>query len=260
MSHMNKVRIIGSYLSPYVRKVLVCLSIKGIPYEIDPIIPFYGNEEFSKLSPLRRIPVFTDDKVTLCDSSVICQYLEDRYSSSNFVSIYPNDIVNRAKARWYEEYADTYIGNIFIWQYYNEVVIKPFVWKKKSDQIIVDRSLNIEIPKVLQYLEENVPKEGYMFDEKHATIADISITSFFRNLFIANAKFDVERYPFTFSYVNRILSLSYFQSLIPFEKISIASPIPNHRTALAKGNAPISNETFGIDKPKPGAFSERPSS
>ncbi|CAF3370252.1 unnamed protein product [Rotaria socialis] len=99
MSHMNKVRIVGSYLSPYVRKVLVCLSIKGIPYEIDPIIPFYGNEEFSKLSPLRRIPVFTDDKVTLCDSSVICQYLEDRYPSSNFVSIYPNDIVNRAKAK-----------------------------------------------------------------------------------------------------------------------------------------------------------------
>ena len=34
--------IIGSYLSPYVRKVLVCLEIKGIAYEIDPIVPFYG--------------------------------------------------------------------------------------------------------------------------------------------------------------------------------------------------------------------------
>ena len=113
MSHINKVRIIGSYLSPYVRKVLVCLAIKAIPYEIDPIVAFYGNEEFSKLSPLRRIPVLIDDNVTLCDSSVICQYLEDCYPSPNFISIYPNDIVNRAKARWYEEYADTYIGNIF---------------------------------------------------------------------------------------------------------------------------------------------------
>src|SRR5262245_34598702 len=32
------VRIVGSYLSPYVRKVLVVLDQKGIPYEIDPIV------------------------------------------------------------------------------------------------------------------------------------------------------------------------------------------------------------------------------
>ena len=49
--------VIGNYLSPYVRKVLVCLELKGIPYRIDPIAPFVGNEDFSRLSPLRRIPV-----------------------------------------------------------------------------------------------------------------------------------------------------------------------------------------------------------
>ncbi|HYN20830.1 MAG TPA: glutathione S-transferase family protein, partial [Thermoanaerobaculia bacterium] len=31
-------KIIGSYVSPYVRKVLACLALKGIDdYEIDPI-------------------------------------------------------------------------------------------------------------------------------------------------------------------------------------------------------------------------------
>ncbi|MFU1924319.1 glutathione S-transferase N-terminal domain-containing protein, partial [Klebsiella pneumoniae] len=34
--------IIGSYLSPYVRKVLVLLELKGIAYRIDPIVPFFG--------------------------------------------------------------------------------------------------------------------------------------------------------------------------------------------------------------------------
>jgi len=38
----DSVRVIGSYLSPYVRKVLVCLDLKGIPYEIDRIVPFMG--------------------------------------------------------------------------------------------------------------------------------------------------------------------------------------------------------------------------
>ena len=37
-------RVIGNYISPYVRKVLVCLELKGLDYEIDPIAPFVGNE------------------------------------------------------------------------------------------------------------------------------------------------------------------------------------------------------------------------
>ncbi|KPK16759.1 MAG: glutathione S-transferase, partial [Myxococcales bacterium SG8_38] len=72
----GRARIVGSYLSPYVRKVLVVLDLKGIAYEIDPIIPFMGDDRFSQISPVRRVPVLMDDRVTLADSSVICEYLE----------------------------------------------------------------------------------------------------------------------------------------------------------------------------------------
>src|SRR5271167_1489590 len=48
------VQIVGSYLSPYVRKVLVVLDLKGIHYEIDPIVPFFGDDRFSEMSPLRE--------------------------------------------------------------------------------------------------------------------------------------------------------------------------------------------------------------
>ena len=37
-------KIIGSYVSPYVRKVLACLALKGLSYEIDPITPFFGDD------------------------------------------------------------------------------------------------------------------------------------------------------------------------------------------------------------------------
>jgi glutathione S-transferase len=73
----SAVTIVGSYISPYVRKVLAVLHLKGIAYQIDPIVPFFGNDQFSEMSPLRRIPVYSDGKVTLCDSTVICEYLED---------------------------------------------------------------------------------------------------------------------------------------------------------------------------------------
>ena len=116
------VRIIGSPISPYVRKVLVCLNEKGIEFEIDPIVPFFGNDRFSEVSPLRRIPVYIDNQVTLCDSSVICQYLEDRFPSP---ALYPASIVDRARARWLEEFADTRMGEVFIWRLFNQAMIRP---------------------------------------------------------------------------------------------------------------------------------------
>jgi glutathione S-transferase len=146
----DPVRIIGSYLSPYVRKALVVLEHKGIAYEIDPIVPFFGDDRFSKLSPLRRIPVLIDGAVTLSDSSVICQYLEDRYPTP---AVYPADIADRARARWLEEYADSRMGDVFIWRLFNEVAIKPFVWGGATDTESVQRTLTEDIPEVLAYLE-----------------------------------------------------------------------------------------------------------
>src|SRR2546425_507901 len=131
----DPVRVIGSYLSPYVRKVLVFLELKGIPYAIDPIIPFMGDDRFSKLSPVRRIPVLLDDSVTLADSSVICQYLEDRHPDP---ALYPPDVAERARARWLEEFADTRMGEVFIWQLFNQVTIRPHLWG--------DRHLIEELP------------------------------------------------------------------------------------------------------------------
>lgn len=101
------VRTVGNYLSPYVRKVLVVLDLKNIPYEIDPIIPIFGDDRFTAISPLRRIPVLIDEQATLCDSSIICQYLEERYPEP---ALYPQDLVLRARARWLEEFADTQMG------------------------------------------------------------------------------------------------------------------------------------------------------
>src|SRR5689334_15165248 len=100
----GRVTIIGSYLSPYVRKVLAVLHIKGIDYEIDPIVAFLGDDRFTELSPLRRIPVLIDDQVALCDSTVICEYLDERHPEPG---VYPQGAAARARARWLEEYADT---------------------------------------------------------------------------------------------------------------------------------------------------------
>jgi glutathione S-transferase len=244
------VRIVGSYLSPYVRKVLVCLHVKGIAYEIDPIVPFLGDDRFSRLSPLRRIPVLTDEAVTLCDSSVICQYLEDRQPEP---ALYPRDVAARARARWLEEFADTRMGEVIIWRLFDQVAIRPFVWGEKTDAAVVKKAIDEEIPQILDYLEGELPAEGFACGA--FGIADIALASFFRNAAFARYRVDAARWPRTAALVARALAHEGFRRLVPFEELSLRTPVVEHRKALAERGAPLTAESFGTTTPRRGILS-----
>lgn len=244
----NPVRIVGSYLSPYVRKVLAALHIKGIDYRIDPIVPFYGDDRFAKASPLRRVPVYSDDRVTLCDSSVICQYLEDSHPEPR---LYPQDVAARAEARWLEEYADTRMGDVFIWRLFNQVAIGPAVWGRATDKELVRRTIAEDIPGVLDYLESRAPAGGFLFGAG-LTIADISVAAFFRNAAFARYTVDAAHWPRTAALVERTLATDAFARLEPFEDVCIRTPIAGQRSALAERGAPLTEESWGTDTPRAG--------
>ena len=150
--------------------------VKGIPYEVDHLVPFFGDDRFSKLSPLRRIPVLVDGDLVLTDSSVICQYLEDFEPTP---ALFPADIRDRARARWLEEFADTRMGDVFIWRLFNQIAIRPSVWGEKGDRALVDKTLTEDVPAVLDYLEAEAPAEGFRFGS--LGLADIAPACFFRN-------------------------------------------------------------------------------
>jgi glutathione S-transferase len=246
----ERVRIVGSYLSPYVRKVLVALDLKRVPYAIDPIIPFMGNDEFSRVSPLRRIPVLIDDAVTLSDSTVICEYLEERHPEP---ALYPRDAAARARARWLEEFADTRMGEVFIWRLFNQRVINRFVWGKPTDPAVVERVLEEEIPQVLDYLEREVPEAGFLFGS--VCVADLAIAAFFRNAAFAGFEIPAQRWPRAAAFVARVLGLEGFVKLRPFEELLMRTPIPRHRDALAERGAPLTADTYATDRPRRGPMS-----
>lgn len=244
----HSVEIIGSYLSPYVRKVLACLDIKGVSYRIDPIIPFYGSDEFTRLSPIRRIPVLIDESVTLSDSTVICEYLEDRFPSP---SLYPDTPRDRARARWLEEFADTRMGEVFIWRLFNEVVIKRFVWAQETDAAVVKNTVESEIPQVVDYLESQL-SSGAPFFFGEIGIADLAVSTFFRNASFAGFSLDPGRWPRTSTLVTQALHHPSFFKLRKFEEVSLRTPIQKHREALAEAGAPLTAHTFGTDSPRRG--------
>ena len=246
---MTRVQIIGSYVSPYVRKVLVCLRLKGVAYEIDPIVPFMGDEAFSRLSPLRRVPVYIDEQATIPDSSVICQYLEDRHPTP---ALYPADIAQRARARWFEEYADSRLGDVLIWKLFYPVAILPYVFNKPRDKALIERTLSEDVPQVLEYLESQLPAAGFVCGE--LSIADVSIACFFRTAAFARFTPDAASFPKTAAYIARVLALPAFTELSVLEDALIRTPVAQHRTTLAALGAPLTAGSYGTEHPRPGFF------
>ncbi len=66
----------GVPISVHTRKVILAAIEKGISYHNEPVIPFHPPAGWDELSPTGKIPVVTEDDLTLRDSSVICAYLE----------------------------------------------------------------------------------------------------------------------------------------------------------------------------------------
>ena len=246
---MHRMKIIGSFVSPYVRKVLVCMELKGIDYEVDPITPFFGNDEFRRLSPLCRIPVLIDDGLLLTDSTVIAEYLDEAFPDPPLM---PREPKERARARWLEEFADTRLGDVFIWGLFYPKMVSPRVWGEPGDQDRIDKSLTADIPAALDYLEGELPESGYLFDKMG--LADISIASFFRNASYAGFVPDASRWPRTARLVEEVLSNPAFEKIHKLEMIQLSASIEGRRQALLDAGARLTAETYGQREPRRGVM------
>jgi glutathione S-transferase len=242
-------KIIGSFVSPYVRKVLVCLELKGLDYEVDPITPFFGNDEFRRLSPLCRIPVLIDGDLVLTDSTVIAEYLDEAYPEPPLM---PKEPKERARARWLEEFADTRLGDVFIWGLFYPKMVHPRVWGEPGDQARIDKSLSTEIPAALDYLEGELPNAGFLFGQMG--LADISIASFFRNAAYAGFMPDASRWPRTARLVDEVLSHAAFGKIHQLEMIQLSTSIEGRRQALLDAGARLTAETYGEREPRKGVM------
>ena len=242
-------KVIGSFVSPYVRKVLAVMEIKGIDYEVDPITPFFGNEEFGRLSPLRRIPVLVDGDLVLTDSTVICEYLDETHRDPPLL---PSEPKERARARWLDEFADTRLGVVFIWGLFYPKMVHPRVWGEPGDENRIQASLTVEIPAALDYLEGELPDSGYIFGQMG--LADISVATFFRNAHYAGFTVDPSRWPKTARFVETVLGHPIFQKLLKLEQIQLGTSIEGRRKALLEAGAALTEESIGMKEPRPGVM------
>lgn len=183
------IKIYGVHGSPFVRKVFVALDIKGIPYEIVPQMPFSGDKEYLKINPLGKVPTLVDGDLTLGDSKVICRYLENAYPEP---ALYPTDLADKAMADWYEDLCGGTVAEMAAGIFFQRFM-RPFALKQEPDEELVANIIEKRLPPMLDYLESQVPGDGFVFGE--FTLADLSIASPFFNAYYAGYDVDASRWP-----------------------------------------------------------------
>lgn len=94
-------------LSPFAQKVKIALAEKDVKFESRmPDLLAGGDAELAKANPRREVPTLVvADKTAIFDSTIILEYIEDRWPKPPLLPSLPLD---RAQARMIEEVCDTY--------------------------------------------------------------------------------------------------------------------------------------------------------
>src|SRR3984885_192070 len=94
---------------PFGQKIRIILAEKGLSYELVQIDMSQWEQrkpDFLRLNPFGRVPVLIDEDVTVYDSTIIAEYLEDEYPEPPLLPAVGSSSL-RARARTWEDFADT---------------------------------------------------------------------------------------------------------------------------------------------------------
>jgi glutathione S-transferase len=212
-------KIFGANVSPFVRKVLATATHKGIDFEHVVVMPGSDDADFRAMSPLGKIPALQDGELLVSDSSIICEYLEDKFPA---VRMLPDSAAGRARARWYEEFGDTKMADAFA-VYFFERIAKPLFGDDSGpdEERLKDVSENVA-PVQLAYVESQVPDNGFLFGDD-LYIADIGLVSPTVNGAYAGYEIDADRFPKTVAYRQRVLSHPSVAAVLEAEQAMIKS-------------------------------------
>jgi len=203
--------VYGAILSPFVRKVLLALELKGVDYKNEQIFPGALPEGYKDISPLGKIPAIKDGDFCLADSSVINEYLNEKHDQT----LMPTAPEARAQARWVEEYAGSALISALIVPFFQKIVAP--MRGAETDMDAIAQAEATAIPAELDYIETLVGGAEFLF-EGRISLADIALISPFANAAIVGFQVDAVRWPKTAAYVDFLFSQPQMKKLMAAEK------------------------------------------
>ena len=204
--------VYGSSLSPFVRKVLAFGAEKGLELENRPVGIGSDDPEFTEASPFKKMPGFRDGDFAISDSSAIIHYLEAKHPEPALI---PSEPRSRARAIWYEEFADTILCGCGAKMFFNRVVAPRFLGRE-GDLAAADKAQQEELPPILDYIERVLPESGWLVEDR-ITLADIAVATAFANLRHLGVCIGADRRPKLGAFVEKMLERPSFSPWVSRE-------------------------------------------
>ena len=181
----------GARVSPFVRKVLVFASEKGIETEVRMAGFGRGDPGYLDGSPFGKIPALEDGDFLLCDSTAIITYMDALHPEPNLI---PTEAKARARTIWFEEFGDTIAQQAGQKIFFNRAVAKRL--KREPDLAAADLAEAEEMPKIYDYLEKVLPESGWLVEDRF-TLADLAAACPIINVGYCSDGLDAARWPRT---------------------------------------------------------------
>lgn len=204
--------VCGLIGSPFYRKVCTLLDEKSIQYDTEVLNPFQADETFTKVNPMRRVPLLKDSDVSpdfiLPDSSAIVQYIEKKHPSN---SLFPKDLAEYGRALWIEEYADTELAGAIGLKVFRPVVFPQLAGQEPDMEAALD-AIRHKLPIIHDYLENELEGREWFAGDSFG-IADISVAVHYGNLAFAGYIPSPTRWPNLAAFMRRVGSKESFTNL-----------------------------------------------
>jgi stringent starvation protein A len=186
---------------PFSQRCRIVLYEKGMDFQIEDVDLFNKPEELATLNPYNRVPVLVERDLTLYESNIINEYIDDRFPHPQLM---PADPVMRARAR------------LFLFRFEQELFCHIDTLEKGTPKL-VDKA-RISIRDSLAQIAPVFAKQKFMLGEEFSML-DVAIAPLLWRLDYYGIALPRTAAPLM-KYAERIFSRpAYIEALTPSEKV-----------------------------------------
>ena len=163
-------KLISGLVSNNAAKVRMVLAEKGIDYETVEV-PWTKQSAWEPKpeilinnNPREQVPVLVDGELTLWDSTVINEYLEEKYPTPSLI---PGDLVMRANVRLWEDEGDHNQAHVGV------LIQDVFLAKPGSELSAAAQQAQASLASFVSRIETQLDDREYLCGE--FSVADISV-------------------------------------------------------------------------------------
>ena len=207
---MNK--LIGSYRSPFTRRVAITMNVLGVPFELEELLASKNREMVARYHPLKRVPALVlENGEVLVESSAILDAIDDLVGPDN--ALVPPTGPDRRRVM---KAASIALGTIdkAQWAYYEgryrpaEKVHQPWI-DQNEDQVLSGLAH-------LDHLAEVVGTDGWIATASRISQADITSTVAYSFVMAVRPHLEIaNKYPALSRFAERCEAMEAFRDAQP---------------------------------------------